>query len=177
MSGLLNPNEVVKKLPVIPSMVIADFGAGSGFFSIALAKALNNNGKVIALDIWPKALEALQTRAKIEKVWPVIETKIADLEKPNGSKLTSESVNMVLISNMLFQTENKINILKEAKRILQKDGFLVIIDWDPQKLPNKENLFPIDKDKINKTILDMGFKFKEDIFISDTHYCLIYIKN
>jgi ubiquinone/menaquinone biosynthesis C-methylase UbiE len=35
---------------------------------------------------------------------------------------------MVLISNMLFQTENKINILKEAKRILQKDGFLVIID-------------------------------------------------
>ena len=177
MSGLLNPTDVVKKLPIIPSMVIADFGAGSGFFSIALAKALNNNGRVIALDIWPKALEALQTRAKIERVWPILETKVADLEKPNGSKLTSESVNMVLISNMLFQTENKINILKEAKRILQKNGFLVIIDWNPQKLPNKENFFPTDKDALNKIILNMDFKFKEDIFVSDTHYCLIYIKN
>ena len=68
MSGLLNPSEIIKKLPITPGMTIADFGAGSGFFSLALAKELKNNGRVIALDILEKALEALRTRARIERV-------------------------------------------------------------------------------------------------------------
>ncbi len=176
MSGLFSPAEIVKKLPIMPGMTVADFGAGSGFFSLAIAKILNNNGRVIALDIWEKSLEALRTRAKIEKVWPVLETQVADLEKTNGSKLSPDSINLVLISNILFQTENKLNILKEAKRILQKDGFLAIIDWDPKYLPNKEIHYAINGNEMKKMVLDLGFKLKEEIFISDTHYCLVFIK-
>jgi ubiquinone/menaquinone biosynthesis C-methylase UbiE len=73
-------------------------------------------------------LEALRIRARIEKIFPMIETQVADLERTNGSKIKPETIDLVLISNILFQTENKINILKEAKRILVKDGFLVVID-------------------------------------------------
>jgi len=176
MPGFLNPNEIVKKLPITPGMNIADFGAGSGFFSIAFAKALNNKGRVFSLDIWEKALEALRIRARIEKVFPMIETQVADLGKTNGSKLKPESINLVLISNILFQTKEKENILKEAKRVLDKDGVLVIIDWNPITLPNKETHFVLEKEEIKNMITDLGFKFKEEIFVSDTHYCLIFTK-
>lgn len=176
MSGFLNPKEIVKKLPITPGMNIADFGAGSGFFSIALAKELDNKGKVFAFDIWEKSLEALRIRSRIEKVFPMIETQVADLEKANGSKLKPETVDMVLISNILFQTTNKINILKEAKRILKKDGFLTVIDWNNAAILNSKMHYIVDNTEIKNMILDLGFKFKEELSVSDTHYCWIFIK-
>lgn len=176
MPGFLNPSEIVKKLPITPGMNIADFGAGSGFFSIALAKALNNKGRVFSLDIWEKALEALRIRARIEKIYPMIETQVADLEKTNGSKIKPETIDLVLISNILFQTKNKINILKEAKRILVKDGFLVVIDWNPTTLPNAETHYTMASSEMKNMINNLDFKFKEEIFVSDTHYCLIFTK-
>jgi len=176
MSGLLNPSEIIKKLPITPGMTIADFGAGSGFFSLALAKELKSNGRVIALDILEKALEALRTRARIERVWPMLETQLADLEKSNGSKLKPESIDMVLISNILFQTTNKSNILKEAKRVLKTEGFLVIIDWNPLNLPNQELHYSINEEEIKKLVSDLGFSLKETISVSNTHYCLLFIK-
>jgi len=176
MPGFLNPSEIVKKLPIMPGMNIADFGAGSGFFSIAFAKALNNKGRVFSLDIWEKALEALRIRARIEKVFPMIETQVADLGRINGSKLKPESINLVLISNILFQMQEKKNIIKEANRVLDKDGLLVIIDWNSSDLPNKEMHYSLEKPEMKKLVLDSGFKFKEEIYVSDTHYCLIFTK-
>lgn len=64
--AFLNPQEVVKLLPLKEGMVIADFGCGAGYFSLAIAKAVKPTGKVIALDIWQPSLDALNFRAKVE---------------------------------------------------------------------------------------------------------------
>lgn len=176
MTGILNPQAVVQSLPIIEGMSIADFGAGSGFFSLALAHSLNNNGRVIALDASEKALDALNARAKLEKVSTIIETITANLEKPRGSKLNNGSVDMVLASNILFETKNKEAILKEAKRILKDTGYLVIIDWKPDKLPQSDLLYPLSSEEAKDLAKSLGFTFKEEIFVSDTHYCLVFTK-
>jgi hypothetical protein len=59
---------------------------------------------------------------------------------------------------------------------LVKDGFLVVIDWNPTTLPNAETHYTMTNSEMKNIIIDLNFKFKEEIFVSDTHYCLIFTK-
>ena len=145
--AFLNPQEVVKLLPLKEGMVIADFGCGAGYFSLAMAKVVKPTGKVIALDIWQPSLDALSFRAKVEGLANIIETKWANLEKERGSGLNNDSCDLVLIANILFEIEQKNVLIKEAKRILKNGGYLTLIEWHPDKLPSKEMLFPISKEE------------------------------
>ncbi|MFA5442113.1 MAG: class I SAM-dependent methyltransferase, partial [Candidatus Paceibacterota bacterium] len=107
MVSFLNPQEVVKTFPLKEGMTIADFGSGTGYFTLAMAKALRPSGRVIALDIWKPSLEALEFRAKLEGLFNIVETRWANLEEPKGSGLPDNSCDLVLISNILFESEKK----------------------------------------------------------------------
>ncbi|HOQ15339.1 MAG TPA: class I SAM-dependent methyltransferase [Candidatus Paceibacterota bacterium] len=168
--AFLNPQEVVKLLPLKEGMVIADFGCGAGYFSLAIAKAVKPTGKVIALDIWQPSLDALNFRAKVEGLANIIETKWANLEKERGSGLNNDSCDLVLIANILFEIEQKNVLIKEAKRILKNGGYLTLIEWHPDKLPSKEMLFPISKEEAMGLVEQEGFKIERDLPLELTHY-------
>ncbi len=170
MVAFLNPEAIVKLLPLKEEMTVADFGCGTGYFTIAIAKAIKPSGRVIALDIWKPSLEALEFRAKIEGLFNIIETKWANLEAEKGSGLPNNSVDMVIVSNILFEIEKKDIIIEEAKRILKPEGFLVIIEWHPNKLPNKEALFPISKEEALSLTEKHGFKLERELSLGLTHY-------
>jgi ubiquinone/menaquinone biosynthesis C-methylase UbiE len=170
MAAFLNPEAIIKLLPLKEEMTVADFGCGSGYFSLALAKALRPRGRVIALDIWKPSLEALEFRSKLEGLFNIIETKWANLEEERGSGLPNDSCDLVLISNILFEIEKKDKIIEEAKRILKPEGFLVLIEWYPEKLPNREALFPINKDEALGLVEKYGFKLERELSLGITHY-------
>ncbi len=127
MEDFLNPSEVLKQLKLQKNMVAADFGSGSGGWTIPLAKILED-GKVYAIDILEEPLSALRSRIKLEKILNIEPLK-ADIEKT--SRLTFESCDLVLMSNLLFQVEDKKKVLEEGKRILKKGGKILIVDWAP----------------------------------------------
>jgi len=168
--NFLNPNEVAKLLPLKEGMVVADFGCGSGHFSLAIAKVIQPGGKVIALDIWKQALESLNFRARIANLSHIIKTQWANLEKERGSRLTNDSCDLVLISNILFEVENKNAIIAEAHRILKPEGILVLIEWKTDKLPSKELLYPLSKDDALILIEKYGFKLERELPLGTTHY-------
>jgi len=170
MAPFLNPPDITNLLPLKEGMVIADFGCGNGYFTLEMAKRLKPSGKIIALDIWKPSLEALSFRARLEGLNNIIETKWANLEQEKGSGLTNDSCDLVFIANILFEIEKKNIIIAEAKRILKPEGFLVLIEWEPDKLPNKNFLFPISKQESLELLEKYGFQLERELSLGITHY-------
>jgi len=155
-------------------MEIADFGCGHGYFSLPLARKVGDNGKVYAIDVLSEALEALNSRAKMERI-KNIETKRGNLEKEGGSALGDESCNIVLVSNLLFQTEEDEKVIREAKRILKSDGKVIFIEWR-QDVP----LGPIGKrvktEEAKKLFEKEGFFLEKEFATDNYHYGIIFRK-
>jgi len=166
----LNPVNVVKLFPLKEEMTVADFGCGNGHFSIEMAKILKPSGRIIALDIWKPALETLGFRAKMEGLFNIIEPRWANLEQPKGSGLPNNSCDLVLIANILFEVEKKEIIIEEAKRVLRPGGFLALIEWEPEKLPNKNFLYPFSRQESLSLLEKFGFKLERELSLGITHY-------
>lgn len=123
-----NPPRNVAALGIMPGMQVADFGSGSGAYVLAIAKELQGSGRVYAIDIQKDLLR--RTKNEAEKLGlKNVEVLWADLEAENGSKIADNVLELVLISNLLFQIEDKRQVIAEAKRILRPNGRLAVIDW------------------------------------------------
>ncbi len=153
----LNPEEILKKLNLRENMVAADFGCGSGGFTIPLAEKLEN-GIVFALDIQEEPLNALKNRAS---GLSNIRTVRCNLETPGSSKIQDSFVDFIFIINTLFQAEKIESIIEEAKRILKPGGKLLIIDWkeETSQGPNEKLSF----DKLEKILKENKFEKEEEI--------------
>ena len=127
MEGFLNPNEILKQLDLKKEMVAADFGSGSGGWAIPLAKILKD-GKVYAIDILEEPLSALKNKSEIEGI-NNIEIVRADVEGDKDLIIQDNVLDLVLITNLLFQAENKNTIFQRAKRILKRGGRILLIEW------------------------------------------------
>ncbi|MDD3982907.1 MAG: methyltransferase domain-containing protein [Candidatus Omnitrophota bacterium] len=65
---LLLPQQVIETMEIKPGMRIADIGAGKGFFTFRLARALHNTGMVFATEVHPDLLEYISRRAKTQNL-------------------------------------------------------------------------------------------------------------
>ena len=173
MDVFLNPEEVFKNLELKENMAAAEFGCGTGVFAITLAKKLKA-GRVYGLDVQEEKLSALQSRAKLEKI-SNIETILCDLEKPQGSTIPADSLDLVLVTNMLFQAENKEAVMEEAKRVAKPEGKILVIDWlKPAPFGPKEGL--ILPDQVKKIAEKLELKLKKEFPAGEYHYGLIFTK-
>jgi len=171
MIGFLNPNDILKQLNLKESMTAADFGCGSGGWVIPLAKKLEG-GKVYAIDILEEPLSALKAKANLEKITN-IQAVLADVEK--GVDIWEESCDLVLMSNLLFQCEDKKKVLQEGKRILKKGGKILVIDWkkDASMGPKEGRVSP---EEVKKEAQEVGLKVEKEVDAGTYHYGLVLIK-
>lgn len=173
--AFVKPEEVIKKIGIEPGMVVADFGAGSGHYSIAAAKIVRNTGKVYSIDIQKDLLAAIKSAAVLNNL-SNIEIVWSDLETPEGSRLADNSANAVIISNILFQV-NKEAILKEASRILKNDGKIAVIEWDKKngKMgPPAERR--VSKEECLEIFRNAHFKLAKEFIAGENHYGLLFEK-
>lgn len=124
----LNPAAVLAAVPLRPDMVVADFGAGNGHYAVAAAKLIGKKGQVWALDIMEDALSQTATLAKLEGLHNV-STRQCDLEKFGSCPVPEMSCDVVIMSGLLHQVENKEAVLREAYRVLKTGGLLLIAEW------------------------------------------------
>lgn len=173
MDGFLKPEEILKNLDLKEEMTAADFGSGSGGWAIPLAKILKE-GKVYAIDILEEPLSALKGKAGISNISNIITIR-ADLERENGSTLKDDSLDLVLITNLLFQAEEKEKVLKEAKRVLKKEGEILVVDWKADStLGPKEGR--VSAKEVKKTTEEIGLKLKKEVEAGKYHYALLFGK-
>ena len=119
---------VLSYFGIQPGMKIADFGAGAGFFAILMAKLTGERGSVTAVDVLDSALDAIRAKAKSEAL-NNIATVRSNLEVVGSSGLADGSQDLVLVKNVLFQSQKKAEIFREAGRVLAPGGQLVVLDW------------------------------------------------
>ena len=167
----LNPESILEQLNLNPNMIVADFGCGSGGFTIPLAGEVED-GLVYGLDIQGEPLSVLKGRILLENIKNIKIIK-TNLENPKGSTLSAESVDMVLIPNVLFQIENKSAIILEALRILKSSGKLVIIDW-LTKASQRPAEGRISKEDMIKLAKDQGLSFEKDFDAGKYHYGIVF---
>lgn len=170
----MDPQKVLKELELRKDMVAAEFGCGSGEFTILLARKLED-GRVYGLDVQPAALSALEGREKLEHL-SNIETILCDFEQPKGSKLADSSIDVVIVANVLFQNQDKNAILAEAERVLKKDGQLMVVDWMPGagQGPVEGRIWPEDVVEMTEKL---GLKKKKEFLAGSFHYGLYLKKN
>lgn len=179
MDQFVNPEQVIDSLDFYGPMVIADFGAGAGFFSVPIAKKISQEGKVYSFDIQEPPLEVIRARAK-ESHLHNIETIRADLEKARGSQLASQSVDRVIIANILFQASAKEQIIKEAYRILKKRGKMIFVEWNTDELTIP--LGPLRRTRISRDMIRSWLKplecpIEKEFAIGGHHYGMVFIKS
>ncbi len=160
--AFLSPQKVIEELPLSKEMNAVDFGCGPGGWVIPLAKKAKD-GKIYALDVLNEVLSALKSKAEMERVYN-IRTIRCDIER--GTNLQKDYFDLVIMSNFLFQVEDKDIVIEEARRVLKREGNLLVVDWT-----NKED---VAEDLINKKITQKGFEKIKNIDAGDSHFAILY---
>lgn len=156
------PRKVIERLGNLTDKVVADIGAGSGYFSFQI---LPNAGKVIAIDIDANALAQIDTLGKLlpETLQGKLETRLVGFNDP---KLREQEVDIVFLSNTYSYIENKVDYLKTVYKGVKPKGRIYIVDFKmkilPQVFPNSEERIPLFE--VEKHLQEAGFKhiFSDD---------------
>ncbi len=173
--GFLNPKKVVDSFDFIKEgMMVADFGCGGGYFTFPLAEKVGEGGRVFAIDVLQEPLGVIESKARIDG-YKNIKTIRGNLEKEGGSCLGDNFCDIILIANLLFQTEKDEEVAKEAKRVLKDGGYLIFIDWkvDAQIGPEGKR---IEKQEARNLFENQGFSFVAEFLPDNYHYGLIFKK-
>ena len=139
------PRKKIRKANIKQGEIVLDYGCGSGSYTIAAVEKLGSNGKVIAVDIHPLALE--KVRKKAQKLGY---TNIETIQTDCATGLDNESIDKIICFDVLHDISNKIDILKEFHRVLRSNSILSFDDHH------------MNEDKIIDLITSNGlFKFFE----------------
>jgi ubiquinone/menaquinone biosynthesis C-methylase UbiE len=125
------PDEVVAALRLRPGQVACDIGAGPGYFTLRLARAVGNAGRVYAVDVEPKILDALRERlagSGLRNVTPVL--ALAD-----DALLPAAACDVVLIVDTYHHFPDRAAYLGRLARALRPGGRLVNVDYHKRATP------------------------------------------
>ncbi|MDD5032786.1 MAG: methyltransferase domain-containing protein [Candidatus Pacebacteria bacterium] len=172
----LNPAKIIADLDLRPGMKVADFGCGSGHFTGEMARRVGRSGIVYTFDIQKEVLEALKSKLLVEGITNAQFSRV-DLEKEKGTGLADSLVDFVLISNSLFQMEDKGAAIREAFRILRPGGKIAAVEWKlsvvgigpPPSLRTGE-------EDLRALFSGAGFEFLKSFDAGDSHYGMAFIK-
>lgn len=173
-TGFAHPETNVSAFGIQPGMVAADFGAGSGAYTLHMAEILKHDGHVYAVDVQKDLLQRIKTNATLKGLHNV-EILWADLEVVGGSKIADHVVDFVLMSNILFQLPNKETILLEAFRVLKPTGRLAVIEWSESfggMGPQKEDV--VSRDMVRGLASAAGFEVRNEFSAGAHHYGIIF---
>jgi ubiquinone/menaquinone biosynthesis C-methylase UbiE len=118
-------DKLIKALSIKPGMVIADVGAGSGYFTFPLAEKVGDKGKVYAVDIQKEMLDIIQARMKTRKVTN-IETVMGKITDP---KLPEGKVDLILMVDVYHEFSHPYEMTEAMVRSLKTKGLLVFVEY------------------------------------------------
>ena len=165
------PEQVMAALALKKGERVADLGAGSGYFTIPVAKAVGPQGTVWALDIEPFMVDTVEKRAReagLKNVKPLLVQKDDPALPPGG-------VDTILMVDTYHYVKNRVEYAKKLRAGLAPGGRVVIIDYIPKTWevrpwgPLPHNQFP--KETVDAEMAAAGLKpVKVHDFLTEQYF-------
>jgi ubiquinone/menaquinone biosynthesis C-methylase UbiE len=125
------PSRAIRALKIEPGQTIADIGAGSGYYSLLLSKAVGPQGRVFATDIQPEMLAIVKSKIDAQAIGNVQLVLGTETE----TKLPDSSVDLGIMVDVYHELQQPQLFLRSVKRALKPGGRLVLVEFrkeDPQ---------------------------------------------
>lgn len=119
------PKILMRLLDLKEGDVVADIGAGSGYHTRRMAKAVGATGKIYAVDIQPEMLEILQSKLPTEGVHNV-ETVLGTIESAN---LPEASIDLAMMVDVYHEFSHPFEMIQSICAALKPGGRLVFVEY------------------------------------------------
>lgn len=123
----LPPEEIVAAAGACPGDIIADIGAGTGYFALPLARAAGPRGMVYAVDAQEEMLDLLRQKLPFSGSGNI---RLVGAEAV-ATTLPHASCSLAFLANVWHEFDDRARVLREARRILRPRGRIAILDWRP----------------------------------------------
>jgi predicted methyltransferase len=162
------PHEVIQALKLRPDAVVADIGAGTGYFAVRLANMVPA-GKVYAVDVEPAMVKHLAERAKKEKR----PNLFAVAGKPDDPGLP-EKADLVVLVDVYHHIEAREKYFRGLAGYLRPGGRVAIIDFRldaPQGPPRAARVAP---ERVASELQAAGYKLVTQHDFLPSQYFLVF---
>lgn len=166
------PDKALDAIGIEPGMVIADVGSGTGYFTRRMAKRTGPSGKVYAVDIQPRMIEALEQNAKKEGL-----TNIQGIvSKEDDPLLPPSQVDLILMVDVYHEFANPQVMLRKMRAALKPTGRMVLLEYrkeDPNVPIRLEHKMTVEE--VKAEIEPEGFRLDKVVRSLPRQHILIFV--
>ncbi len=167
------PEELLDLLGIKEGDVVADIGAGAGFFSLRAAERVGRTGEVLAVDVQPEMIAGLKMMMKRfghENIVPIL----GNVDDP---KLPADSVDHVLIIIAYHEFSHPVEMMLKVRKAMKQDGQMLIVEYKAEDLSSRvAPLHKMSEAEIMKEIQALGFTRDRVIDIIPSQHVFIFKK-
>jgi ubiquinone/menaquinone biosynthesis C-methylase UbiE len=152
------PEKAIAQFNLKPGMLVGDVGAGTGYYSIRIAKLIAPGGAVYANDIQPGMLDKLRERAAAANVTNIVTV----LGTESDPKLPPGKLDLVVMVDVYHELSRPQRMLQGIRESLKPGGRLVLLEFrkeDPSVPIRPEHKMSVDEVKAEVT--PEGFRFEK----------------
>ena len=166
------PPEVLTALAIKPGEVIADIGAGSGYFTFRLAHHVGEKGKIYAVDVSPHMIRHLNRRIRELKAMNVTAV-LSDADDP---LLADASIDRFFFSDSWHHIENQTKYLSAIQKMLKPGGEVIMIDFHKKELPVGPPMqMKIAREDLIRQMESNGFRLTKEHTFLPYQYFLVFV--
>ena len=152
------PDKAIAELNLKPGMFIGDVGAGTGFYSLRIARVVAPAGVVYANDIQPGMLDRLNANASAQHVANVVTI----LGTESDPKLPAGKLDLVLLVDVYHEFSRPQRMLDHIRESLKPDGRLVLLEYrkeDPSVPIRPEHKMSVQE--VKAEVMPEGYRFEK----------------
>jgi ubiquinone/menaquinone biosynthesis C-methylase UbiE len=155
-----NTTLAVKELQLKPGMVVADIGAGTGYYSLKIARKVQPGGQVLAVDIQPEMLDRLRDNAQkagVRNIQTILGTE-------SDPKLPPGSVDIAILVDVYHELSRPQRVLQHIRSALKPDGELVLLEYrkeDPSVPIRPEHKMSLEETR--EEVQPEGYRFLKSV--------------
>lgn len=179
-SGRPDPAElsrVVESLGIHPGSVVADVGAGSGDWTLELARQVEETGRVYANEVDPDDLRRIRNRVSDEGLENV--TVISGSQRSTG--LPAGCCDAILLRRVYHHFTDPASMNASLWQSLRPGGRLLVIDFEtrrrwnrPEGIPSSRDGHGVDKEQVLEEVLSSGFSLVRELPWERGDYALLF---
>jgi predicted methyltransferase len=166
------PDEVVKQLQLRTGDVVADIGAGTGYFTRRFAAAVGPRGKALGLDIEATMVTHINSEAQKQGVANLNARQVP----PNDPQLGPQSVDVVFICNTYHHMQERVAYARLLNQALKPGGCVVIVDFHKRPLPLGPPVeWKLASETVTEEFRQAGFQLTRSVDLLPYQYFLEFV--